>query len=96
MPIAVKSNVMHIEIDGNTIRYRYANRADNKSYEIRGVSMLDIARLKAAGPDDSISASATVEYLTHLYKDSNYDSDGKLVKPSRKRLSSLKPKTSYR
>ncbi len=92
----VKSNIMHIEIDGSTIRYRFTLRANTQTYEIRHVSMIDIARLKAAGPDDSMSASATVEYQTHLHKESHYDSAGEIAKPSRQKAASLKPKTSYR
>jgi hypothetical protein len=96
MTTIIHSNIMRIEIHGSTIRYKSTLRANTQTYEIREVSMIDIARLKAAGPDDTMSASATVEYQTHLYKESHYDSDGKIAKPSRQKPASLKPKTSYR
>lgn len=93
--VKVRSNVMLIEIEGSTIRYSFL-RPDSKTYEIRGVGMTDLARLRSASGDDSVSASATVEYLTHIYKDSHFDAAGEPAPPSREKMASLRRKTPYR
>jgi len=92
---AFDSNVMSITINGSTIRYAYRDRP-SAEYEIRGVSGLDLARLRSTiGKVDPISSSATVQYLTHVYKGSHFDANGKSVKPARQSAKSLLPRTPY-
>ena len=86
---------MNIEIVGSTIKYAF-KRAVAEVYEIRGVSMLDVARLKRASDDDTVSASATVQYMTHLYKDAHFDVRGDVARPSRSKPEKLRPRTTFR
>lgn len=92
----IKSNLMDIEIDRSTIRYRFKDKDKPKTYEIRGVAEADLARLRITSDNSSFSASATVQYQTHLYKRSHYGDDGKIARPSPKKMSELKPMTPYR
>jgi hypothetical protein len=43
----IHSKIMDIEVDGSTVKYRF-RRNNAKTYEIRGVSGLDLATLRAA------------------------------------------------
>jgi hypothetical protein len=90
------SKVMVIEVEGSTIRYAYRDDL-RRQYEIRGVSPLDLAQLRStAGKAKPISSSATVQYLTHVYKDSHYHAaDGSRAKPCRTPKAKLLPMTPY-
>jgi hypothetical protein len=88
------SRLMIIEVRGSTIRYAY--RGSDRSYELRNVAALDIAQLRRTHQSVVYSSSATVQLLTHRYRDAHYHADGRRAKPSRESERSLVPLTPYR
>ena len=89
------STIMFITINGSTIRYAYRKHPADE-YEIRGVSFIDLAQLRGTiGKGPSQSSSATVQYLTQLYKASHYRADGTPAKPARQKRATLLPRTPY-
>lgn len=85
---------MDIEIVGSTIKYTY--RANTKrAYEIRLVSDLDLARLRRTIGNETVSSSATVQWLTHRYSASHFYASGKRAKPCRIPAKALLPKTPF-
>jgi hypothetical protein len=94
MQPAFDSRLMDVEIVGSTVKYTY--RADRKrSYEIRGVTDLDLARLRQTIGNERYSTSATIQLLSHRYKTSHYYASGKPARPCRIRESELLPKTPF-
>ena len=88
------SRLMHVEIAGSAIRYTF-RREKTRSYEIRGVSDIDLARLRRTIGDERYSTSATIQLLTHRYKASHYYASGKPARPCRIPESELIPKTPF-
>src|SRR5687768_15753459 len=97
MATSVKSSVMMVRIDGTTLRYAFLSHVMD-GYEIRGISSLDAANVRGAEnrAADNLSVSATVQYLTHVYKDSHFTAEGKKAKPSSESKASLRKRTLYR
>jgi hypothetical protein len=92
--VGFDSRLMDITIVGNVIKYTY--RADaNRSYEIRDVSDLDLARLRKTIGNERYSSSATVQLLTHRYPESHFYASGKPAKPCRIAAADLLPKTPF-
>ena len=91
---AFGSELMDIEIVGSTIRYCYRGNK-RRSYEIRDVNDLDLARLRRTMRDARYSPSATVQLLTHRYKRSHFSASGKPARPCRIPEPVLLPRTMY-
>jgi hypothetical protein len=87
------SNIMRIEIRGQTVFYAYKD-APSIIYKICDVNLFDLSKLKQTHRNATFSSSATVQYLTHLYAGSHFGPDGTTAPPasqSKKRLLKLTP-----
>jgi hypothetical protein len=92
--IQFDSRLMEIQIVGSTIRYTFlVNR--QRSFEIRNVTDLDLARLRRTIRNDRFSSSATVQLLTHRYKESHFTASGRPARPSRIPAEKLLPMTPF-
>lgn len=88
------SQLMQIVIVGSTVRYAYRT-TPARSYEIRAVSDLDLARLRRTAHCRQYSSSATVQLLTHRYRDSHFRSDGTPAEPCCISEAQLLPRTPF-
>lgn len=88
----IASTIMDIRIDGASVWYAFFEHP-RRWYEIRSVSSSHIAGLRVTPGHLRYSSSATVQWLTHRYK--QFREDGRPVAPCRIPLRNLADKTPY-